>query len=42
MLSRLLKLILSSTPGPRYCSRCGSANDSQATYCAGCGALLNA
>lgn len=30
-----------STPGPKYCDRCGAANDPQASYCAGCGQALN-
>ena len=31
----------SSTPGPKYCSRCGTANRPDASYCQGCGAQLN-
>ena len=25
-----------STPGPKYCTRCGHANDPNAQYCAEC------
>lgn len=39
---RKLLVLLGSTPGPRYCSRCGAANDASAQYCQGCGAMLNA
>lgn len=29
-----------STPGPKYCDKCGTANDASASYCAGCGQHL--
>lgn len=29
-----------SSPGPKYCGRCGTANDPSASYCTGCGASL--
>jgi hypothetical protein len=32
--------ILESTPGPKYCTRCGHGNDSNATYCSACGGSL--
>ncbi len=25
-----------STPGPKYCTECGTANDANAAYCVGC------
>ena len=37
----ILPVILSSTPGPVYCSRCGAANQAGSTYCVGCGGMLN-
>ena len=30
----------SSTPGPKYCTRCGYANPPEATYCGDCGGSL--
>ena len=30
-----------STPGPVYCSHCGAPNQAGATYCVGCGKMLN-
>lgn len=30
-----------STPGPKYCDRCGTANRADAAYCVGCGQALN-
>lgn len=30
-----------STPGPTYCSSCGTANDPSNTYCSNCGRMLN-
>lgn len=29
-----------STPGPKYCTRCGHGNDPNAVYCAACGGSL--
>jgi ribosomal protein L40E len=29
-----------STPGPKYCSRCGATNRPDASYCVGCGMQL--
>lgn len=28
---------LFSTPGPKFCTRCGAPNDPNASYCVGCG-----
>lgn len=30
-----------STPGPVYCSECGTANPAGSTYCTACGKKLN-
>ena len=30
-----------STPGPKYCHRCGAANDANASQCSGCGMVFN-
>lgn len=32
---------LSSTPGPKYCDRCGAANAADASVCSGCGMSFN-
>ncbi len=29
-----------STPGPKYCTECGTPNDAHAAYCVGCGKLF--
>lgn len=37
----MFRKLFGSTPGPKYCFRCGAANSPQASYCVGCGAQLN-
>ena len=32
---------LFSSPGPKFCFRCGAQNDPSASYCVGCGAKLD-
>lgn len=32
--------LLFSTPGPKYCFRCGAANSPGAPFCQACGAAL--
>ena len=35
------RILLGSTPGPVYCSNCGTPNPPGSTYCQSCGRMLN-
>ncbi len=35
------ELVLTSTPGPKYCAECGAVNPPEARMCISCGKMLN-